>query len=374
MYTLKNLSLLFLLSIFFSCGTSSKTFLFVGSYTNGIPASGIYVYQLNPSTGELQEVEREGNLINPSFLTISPNGKYLYSCTESQLKTHGSVSAFQIDSLTGKINFINKQSSGGRNPAHVVVDHSNRYIFCSNFTDSGIGTMKCNSDGSLEPLAQYFEYEEGSIVPKRQDVSHLHSGNISPDGKFLFAPDLGSDKIRVFNFDPNNLLTENHSLTLESEKGAGPRHFTFHPQLKTAYAINEINGTVSSYELQNGQLKLIDQDFSYQNPQDKYSSADIHISPDGKYLYASNRGNENTLSIFSVDLSDGKLTIVGHQSTFGETPRSFVIDPSGNFLIVANQNSNKIIVFKRDKKTGLLSKTDSEVVVNSPSSLKVKRY
>jgi len=360
--------------VFCSCKTPSKTFLFAGSYTGGEKAEGIYVFEFDDSTGELKQIEKEGNLINPSFLTLSPDGNFLYACTESKLKKHGSVSAFKIDTLSGKISFINKQSSGGRNPAHVTSDKSGRFVICSNFTDSSIGIFKTKNDGSLEPLSEIFEFEEGSIVPGRQAKSHLHSANLSPDNQFVFAPDLGSDKIRVFDLDSENLLTENHDLTIETKKGNGPRHFTFHPNEKFAYCLDEISGTVSSYSYQNGQLTLIDNDFSYQEKREKYGSADIHVSPDGKFLYASNRVTENTISIFSIDSITGELTLAGHQSTHGKMPRSFVISPSGEYLIVANRQSNNIVVFKRNLKTGLLTKVNFEVQMSEPSSLKMRTY
>lgn len=364
----------FLVFAFFSCQSPSKTYLFVGSYTDGQKAEGIYVYKLKNKTGALIEVEREGNLINPSFLTISPNGKFLYACTESKMATSGSVSAFAIDSLTGKITFLNKQSAGGRNPVHVVVDQHNEYVICSNFTDAGISVFKCDTSGRLEPLSELLEFSGKSIVSGRQDEAHLHSAHFSPDNNYVFAPDLGTDKIRAFTFDHQNLLTEIDSLTVETKKGSGPRHFTFHPNHKWAYCIEEISGAVSFYAYQNGHLELRDSYFSYSKKQESYSSADIHVSPDGKFLYASNRGAENTIAIFAINEAQGSLSLIGHQPTGGEIPRSFVIDPSGQFLMVANRSSNQISVFKRDLKSGLLTITKTVLHISDPSSLKMRKY
>ncbi len=369
---------LLLMLIFFSCTVSkqenSKTFLFAGTYNNNEENDGIYVYEFNTITGELTEVDRENNLLNPSFLTITPNGKFLYACIDTEIDKIGSVAAFKIDSLSGKIEFINKQSSGGRNPVYVDVDKNNEFVVASNYSDAGVCIFKCNSDGSLQALSKLIEFEGSSIIKGRQDEAHVHSVNFDPDSNYLFAPDLGTDKIYALKFDKNNLITLDDSLTVNTEKGAGPRHFTFHPNKKFGYCVEELSGSVTAYNYKEGELSKIDTYFSYNNKQDGYGSADIHISPDGKFLYASNRWNENSISIFKINQKNGELSLVGHESTYGEHPRSFVISPSGEFLIVANQISGQIIVFKRDEKTGLLTKTKSEIKVNSPASLKMIEY
>ena len=164
------------------------------------------------------------------------------------------------------------------------------------------------------------------------------------------------------------------SLTIKTTPGAGPRHFTFHPNNKFAYCIEEISGTVSAYSYHNGKLDSIQKIFSYAKTQNAYASADIHISPDGLFLYASNRVTENTLSIFSINQQNGKLKLVGHQSTLGEHPRNFTIDPSGRYLLVANASTNNIVVFKRDIKTGLLTTTGNQIQISSPSCLVMRNY
>lgn len=354
----------------------SKTFLFVGSYTDGKKADGIYIYEFNTKNGKLKEVERGEEIINPSFLTISPNGKYLYACTETKLETHGSVSAFKIDTLSGQITFLNKQTTGTRNPVHVLVGKQNKYVFSASYTDAGVNVFKCNADGSLAPHLELIKFKEGSgIIPNRQAASHVHSVNLSFDNKYLFAPDLGADKIRAFTFDAQNLLTEADELTVQTEEGSGPRHFTFHPNNKYAYCIEELGGKVSAYSYYNGQLTWLASYFSNSKKHPVYASSDIHISPDGKFLYAANRlEDENTIAIFKIEQATGKLTLVGHQSTLGNHPRSFIIDPTGKFLIVANQLSNSVIVFKRNTKTGLLTQTKTKLEMDAPSSLKMRTY
>lgn len=372
--------ILFIIIFLFSFGvalgqSSARTYLFVGSYTEGENAEGIYVYEFNSSTGTLKEVEREDNLINPSFLTLSNDGRFLYACTESQLEKNGSIASFRIDTLSGKISFINKQDAEGRNPVHLVVDKNDRYLINSNYTDAGISIFKINKNGALDSCSLLLEFKGGSVVPNRQDKAHIHSCNFSADNNFLFAPDLGHDRIRAFSYNQEGILEVQNKLDILTRPGSGPRHFTFHPNHRYAYCIEELSGTVTSYSYQNGQLKWIDSDFSYSKIRKSYASSDIHISPDGKFLYAANRlKGENTLSIFSISPGDGTLSLVAHQKTFGDHPRSFVIDPGGKFLIVANQNSGSIVVFKRNLISGLLTKVGSELSLKLPSSLKMKEY
>jgi 6-phosphogluconolactonase len=352
----------------------SRTFLYVGSYTSGEIREGIYVYSFNNQTGELTEVEIEDKIINPSFITISPNGNFLYACTDTKLDVSGSISAFKIDSTSGQIHFLNKQSTKGRNPVHVIVDNTNQYIIASNYTDSGICLFKSDSTGRIESTAQLINFEGSSVIEGRQDNSHIHSCNFSLDNKYLFSPDLGSDKIHVFSFDFENLLNQIDTLTVKTNPGAGPRHFTFHPTLSKAYCVDELSGEVTSYNYHDGQLSQPKSYFSYQQKQEEYASSDIHISPDGKYLYVSNRQDENTISIFEINSLNGELTLKASQNTLGEIPRNFVIDPTGNYLIVANQISDELVVFKRNSETGLLTYLNSVKGIQKPSSLKMVQY
>lgn len=374
--TIFKIAFFFFFLVLMSCQNESKVFLFVGSYTDGEKKEGIYVYEFDPVNGNLTEVEKEGDLINPSFLMISANGQYLYACTETRLQTPGSVSAFQIDTLTGHITFLNKQTAGGRNPVHLAVDKNNQYVVNSSYTDAGLSIFKTDANGRLNPYSKLIEFGEGSnIVEGRQEESHVHSAHFSPDDKYLFAPDLGADKIRAFTFDESGQLIQVENLDVNTQAGSGPRHFTFHPNQRLAYSIEELSGNVVAYTYQDGQLKEIDHYFSYSQKQESYAGADIHISPDGKFLYASNRlSEENTIAIFKIEENSGQLDLVGHQSTFGDHPRNFVIDPTGAFLLVANMNSGNIVVFKRDMNTGLLTKMESEIKVEKPSSLQMRQY
>jgi 6-phosphogluconolactonase len=364
------------LSIFYA-QNNSKTFLFIGTYTEGKIDLGIYIYEFDSKTGDLKFSSNAENMTNPSFLTISPNGKFLYACTDTKMPNKGSVTAFKIDSINGKITLINKQASGGENPVYLTVYKNNKFIVNGNYTEGNVTIFSANEDGSLNPYSQIIQFTDSSINKTRQEKAHIHSTVFSPKNDYIFLPDLGADKIRVYKFDSNNLkpLMPIDDSIVNTVPGSGPRHFTFHPNGNFAYCIEELSGMVSAYSYNNGKLDSIQRIFSYSKTQESYGSSDIHISPDGLFLYASNRWNkENTISLFSINQNTGKLTLVGHQPTFGDHPRNFIIDPTGNFILVANQVTNNIVVFKRNWKTGLLTKTKTEISVPRPSCLQMRKY
>ena len=366
--------LLFL--FFFNAGFSQNktTYLLVGTYTDSKPGKGIYVYAMNAATGELTLKSTGENITNPSFLNISPNGKFLYACTETKTLVPGNVSAFAIDSVNGSISFINKQSSTGANPVYVMVDKSNQFLAVANYTAGSAVVLSINKNGSVNAAVQSIQFYDSSINKTRQEKSHIHSTIFSPDYDYLYLPDLGSDKIRAFKFDRANAspLIAADNLTVKAIPGSGPRHMVFHPNKKFGYCIEEMSGMVVVYSYNKGKLVPSQRINSNQKKVDEYSSADIHISPDGLFLYASNRV-ENTVSIFSIG-SNGLLKLIGHEPTQGDVPRNFTIDPTGNFLLVANQGTNNIIVFRRNKKTGMLTNTGFQVSVPAPSCLQIRSY
>lgn len=358
-------------------GQYTKTYLFVGTYTEGIADKGIYIYEFNTQTGKLKELATGQKLVNPSFLTLSSSGEYVYACTETKLPGKGSVSAFKFDSIEGDLTLLNTQKSGGDNPVYLTVSADNKYVVNANYTAGSVSVFKSKADGSLMPYQQLVKFQGKGPNHRRQESAHIHATVFSPDFAYLFFPDLGSDKIRVYRFDgqQNQVLEEMSTHDYTAEPGSGPRHMIFHPNARFAYCIEELSGTVAVFRYADGKLNNIQQIFAYSKPQEEYSGADIHISPDGLYLYASNRGeNENTIAIFSIDGVSGRLNLVGHQDSYGKLPRNFTIDPTGHFVIVANQGTNNLVVFKRDLKSGLLTYTGEEVNVPRPSCLKMRGY
>jgi len=373
----KFLSLVFLVLLSFSCESKKDTtLLFVGSFTEKIPGEGIHVYEFNTKTGETALKFKLDSVTNTSFLKLSNNGKYLYSVMNSQMTYNGKIGAFAVDSTKGKLDLINIQDCGGLNPAHIEIDKTGRFLTSSQYSDGSLSLFKIRKDGGLNPYNQVLKFEDSSIIKNRQEASHIHSSNFSPDNAFLFAHDLGADKIRQFGFDRTHqdsmIQNKNH---IKMKLGSGPRHFTFHPNGKFGYSVAELSGKLTAFNYINGDLEFIEDYKSYEKEQDIYRAADIHISPDGKFLYASNRGpSEDSISIFSIDLNTGRLSLIGHESTFGEHPRNFTIDTSGKFLLVANQFSGNIVIFRRNIETGLLTKLPNEIKVENPSSLQMQTY
>ena len=361
----------------FSCKTEkNQTLLFVGSFTDKKPGEGIHVYEFNTETGGSTLQYTLDSVINTSFLRLSPNGKFIYAVVESQMDYHGKVAAFEVDSINFNLKLLNMQDCGGRNPAHIEIDKTGKYLMNSNYTDPSLSIFKINQNGSLNPYNQVIRFKDSSIIKNRQKEAHIHSSNVSPDGKFLFAQDLGADKIRGFELDRTQkdsiLQNENQ---IKVKPGSGPRHFAFHPNGKYGYGIAELSGKITAYKYNNGDLEFIEDYLSYSQEQDIYRAADIHISPDGKFLYASNRGpEEDSISIFSVNTDDGTLNLVGYEPTHGEHPRNFAISPDGGFLLVANQFSDNIVIFMRDKITGKLTKLQQDISIDNPSSIEMRTY
>lgn len=359
---------------FFALTLSAQNFyLFVGTYTSG-KSKGIYVYQFNTNTGELQWVSNTDSSSNPSFLAIAPDGKHIYAVNEVSRNEAGLVTSYAFDAQTGKLRFVNQQSSGSENPCHISITKNGKWLAVANYTGGSLASFPINPDGSVEPFAQHIVHTGKSVNPTRQEKPHVHSVFFSPDEKFLFTPDLGTDKLNAYQFNQQSkkpLKPAPVPFTM-ADPGSGPRHLDFSPNGKFLYLIEEMSGSVTVYGYNNGITKRIQKMATH--PADykgQPGSADIHVSPDGKFLYASNRGDENNLAIFSIDALTGKLTSVGYQSTMGIQPRNFMIDPTGKFLLVANQKTNNIVIFRRDMSTGLLQQTLQQIEVPSPVCLKM---
>jgi len=364
-----NIILFFMLLM--SAAHAQNMFLFIGTYTN-TGSKGIYVYKFNAATGKVEAVSNTENVVNPSYLAVTTNGKYVYAVNETNGDHPGKVSAFSFEKETGKLHFINQQISGGDDPCYVSVNKTNNWLFVANYSGGSVSAIQINKDGSLNPAAQVIQHNGKSINKERQEKAHVHSAVLSPAQDYLLTADLGMDKVMAYKFSPQQTkpLPEDATSFVSVTPGNGPRHVTFHPNGKFAYLSKEMGGTVGAYKYQDGNLTLLQNiaahpaDFAGQP-----GSADIHVSPDGKFLYVSNRGEENNLAIFSVSAATGKLTFKGYQSAIGKTPRNFIIDPTGQYLLVANQDSNNIVIFKRNSVTGLLKETGQQIELPRPVCL-----
>lgn len=354
---------------------SQNTYVFLGSYNRDLSAEAIQVYELDTLKGKLTKVTSVKNVINPSYLTVSPNGKFVYACTDTKTPNAGSVSSFEFNPENKTLNFLNKQSSGGENPVYLSLHKSGKWLVNGNYSEGSVSVHPILENGKIDSIAQNFQYSDGSVHKERQTRSHVHSTVFSPENDYLFMPDLGADKIRCYGFDASlkQPLVETKVPFTKTDLEAGPRHFTFHPNGKFGYCIEEMSGSISVYQYESGTLKPIQRINTHpENITSGFESSDIHISPDGKFLYASNRGKENNIAIFFID-ENGLLKNIGYQSTLGNHPRVFAIDESGKFLIATNVNSGNVVVFKRNPKTGLLKKVGNEVKMENVSCVQIKR-
>jgi 6-phosphogluconolactonase len=366
----------FLLACFLICFTASlpaqEYYLFVGTYTSG-KSKGIYVYRFNEKTGEMSTVSHTDSASNPSFLVPSPDGKYLYAVNENAGSRSGGVSAYSFDKTTGALKLLNQVASGGDDPCHVSITHNGKWLTVANYSGGSLSVFPIRANGSLLPYTQLIQHKGKSVNSTRQEKAHVHASFFSPDEKLLLATDLGMDEVTLYPFRQNlsKPLQTNDAPVIKIHAGGGPRHLTFSPDGKFLYIMEEMGGSVDVYKYQQGRTQFMQRIASHpDNYNGQPGSADIHISPDGKFLYASNRGNENNIAIFSI-LPDGRLKAAGYQSADGNGPRNFMIDPEGNFLLVANQQTNNIVVFRRNKEDGSLLPTLQQINVPNPVCLKL---
>lgn len=284
------------------------------------------------------------------------------------------VSAFAIDPVSGSLQFLNSESSGSEGPCYVSVDKTGQFVFVGNYSGGSLAALSVQPNGSLTPR-QHIVHQGASVNKQRQDRPHVHAVVVSPDNNYVVVPDLGTDRLVIYDFKPvktgEPLSPANPAFT-PVDPGSGPRHFTFHPNGRYAYVIQELSGTITAFNYSKGRLAKI-QSITMLEPdfKGKIGAADIHVSPDGKFLYGSNRGDANDIVIYAINPGSGQLTFAGRQSTLGKGPRNFMIDPTGQFLLVANQNSDNIFIFKRDSKTGLLTDTGKSIEVGAPVCLKM---
>lgn len=346
--------------------------VFLGTYNWSKEKPGIYVYELRK--GKLKKRSSFTGVMNPSFISLSPDGRFLYACTESKTKDAGSVSAFRVDSVAAKLHFINSRPSGGENPVYVQVHPSGKWLVNANYTQGSLSVYPLDDQGGVGEQVQNLHFQEGSVNPKRQEKSHVHASVFSPDGTHLYAPDLGADKIRVFPFDARAAkpLDERAASAVITSAGAGPRHLVFHPSGAYAYGIEELGGAVEVYSCMGGKLTAIQRILTHEGPdlKDKESS-DIHLSPDGKFLYAANRGSDNNIALFGVG-SDGQLEKIGYFPTRGDHPRAFALDEE--FLVVAHPVRGEVTLFRRDETNGKVKKVGKKVKIPGVSTVQIRIY
>ncbi len=352
--------------------TAQKEIIYMGSYSQR-DSKGIYIYEFDRAALAFNLVQTVSDFINPSFLVLNPDGNFLYSVVT--VKGEGdtkfdAVASFSINENDGRLTPLNKVPTHGKGACHVSIDKTGKWIFVSHYGSGSLAVFPVNNDGSIGDTIQFIQNEGGSVHP-RQTVPHVHSSLVSPDNKYLYVADLGTDKVLIYSLDQKTgRLTATTEAFSASRPGSGPRHFTFHPDNSCFYVADEISSSVSVYtrDAKTGFLSSLQtistlpEGFSGQN-----TVADIHCSPNGKYVYVSNRGH-NSLAIFSI-MEDGSLVFVAHEPVQGDHPRNFVIDPKGDYLIVANQNTDNVVIFKMDHATGLLKYSGTTLNIPAVSCL-----
>lgn len=337
-------------------------FVFVGTYTKKEghvdgKAEGIYTLNLSPEGG-LQRAQTEAGIVNPSFLTVDTKAGLLYAVSEigPDVDSSGLVVAYRINRDDGSLQRLNEQPTHGFAPCYISLSPDGRFAFVANYSGGAIAMYPRLSDGRLGPAADVHTLTGQGPHPE-QESAHPHCIIPAPDAPFVYVADKGSDRILIFRLEAEaQRLVPTEQGALKVQAGAGPRHLVFHPKLPRLYLVNELDATVcvAEYSSSDGSLKLLQTITTLPESYEGFNAcADIRISPDGKHLYASNRGH-NSLAIYEVDETDGRLRPLGHQPTEGDFPRNFALSPDGQWLYAANQNSDNIVGFERNTSTGLL--------------------
>lgn len=348
---------------------------YIGTYTQK-GGAGIYVLELDRETGEVTKARVAAEQKNPSFVAIHPSRKFLYAVSEVDNvdgKTGGGASAYRIDAKSGALEKLNAEMTGGGAPCHLVVDAAGKNLLLANYSGGSVACLPIGADGALKPTSSFIQHVGSSVDKGRQEAPHAHSINVDPTGAYAVVADLGLDKVLVYKFNSDvGTLSPNNPASTSTKPGGGPRHFAFHPSGKYAYTNLEMTSEVTAFLVQPGGVLAGIQTLSTLpngEPVPGNSTAECQVHPNGKFVYVSNRGH-NTLAIYSVDLSNGRLKHIGNQSTGGAVPRNFCIDPSGRFILAANQESDSVVVLKVDQETGLLTPTGSQSQVSMPVCVK----
>ncbi len=360
------------LSVFAQSG--AKEIIYIGTFSE-LGSKGIYVLEFDRSSGDLSLIQTIAGKESPNFLAVHPHGKFLFSVNSQgldQMKQWGSVTSYAIDQKTGKLSMINEQPSYGKGPCHVSVYPTGKWIFVSNYSDGIVTILPITQDGKIGVSSQRLQLVGSSIDPERQQGPHTHSAIPTLDGRFLYASDLGIDKVMIYNFNnANGTIAAAKQPWVEVPEGSGPRHFVIHKNSELAFLAEEMSSTLHAFRVNPTDGSLTSY-FRMSTLPKGYSGesyvADIHLNPMGTKLYVSNRGH-NSIAIFDVNAVNGNIKFIKTVPSGGDYPRNFMIEPSGKFAFVANQNSDNIVVFSIDEQ-GILNQTNSSIDLPSPVCVK----
>ena len=346
--------------------------VYVGTYTNDGRSKGIYLLMMARRTGALRVVGPAAETTEPSFLTLVPNGSFLYAVnetTEYEGKPSGALSAFARNRGTDALTFINKLPTGGGAPCYVTLDGRGKFVLVANYVGGSVAVFSRRKDGGLGEVTSFVQHVGHGPDADRQSSPHAHCIMPDPSNRFVLVADLGLDRVFVYGFDAKSgTLTGSPVTEAGMAAGAGPRHLAFHPSGRILYVVNELDSTVSTlrYDKRTGKLTILQTVPSVSEPvSGRNAPADVHVHPSGRFLYMSNRGHDS-IAAFTIDKSTSTLRPLQLEATGGHWPRNFAIDPSGRFLFVANQRSNTIDTHRIDTATGRLTPTGQRLELPSP--------
>ncbi|MDD4993391.1 MAG: lactonase family protein [Paludibacter sp.] len=343
----------------------NKYRLLIGTYTNTGKSEGIYTYEIDLDKFVFTQKSVAKEMVNPSYLALTTDKKYVYAVSESG--TASKTGAFAFDEPLGKLSFINSSDTHGSGPCFVSA--TKHHVITANYNGGSISVFGRNENGSLTDVLQLIQHVGGSIDPIRQTAPHVHQVKFTLDGKYLLVNDLGTDKVTVYSYNPNaksDILVAYDSIQVKA--GSGPRHLTFSEDGKRVYLLQEMDGTITVLKLDKGKLTKLQETTVVKKTDIETGAADIHLSPDERFLYATNRGTANDISCFSVT-KNGTLTFVQQYLTGGVGPRNFSLTPDGKYLLIGNQRTDNITIFKRNTKTGELTNTGKSLEVGAPVCL-----
>jgi 6-phosphogluconolactonase len=369
---MKTLLLLTLASLLAVRLAAEPLTVYVGTYTD-TTSKGIYRFTLDPKTGATTSPVLAAETKNPSFLALHPNGRFLYAVGEMDSfngKKGGAVSAFAIDPKTGDLKLLNRQPSEGTGPCHLVVDGAGKNVLVANYGGGNVAVLPLGADGRLAPAASVAMHEGSGPNKGRQEKPHAHGIYLSADQRFAFSPDLGADRVFVYRYGALKGTLDPHGAAV-LPPGSGPRHLAFDPKETHAYVINELLSTITVFAYDAAQGTLTAGETVSTLPAGfagTSSTAEVAVSPDGRFVYGSNRGDDS-LAVFTRNETTGRLTPRGHLPVGGKTPRHFAFDPTGQYILAAHQGSDTISVLRVDAKTGLATPVGATLPVGKPVCL-----
>lgn len=347
--------------------------IYVGTWTGSEGGGrGIYRLDFDTTTGAISTPQPVTETPNPSYLAFAPGGQYLYSV--NQTADSSSVSAFRVDETTGALTLLNTVPAGGQSPCYISIDETGQWLLVANYVSGTVAVLPVRADGSLGEATQVVQHTGSGPNPDRQEGPHAHYINVGPQNRFAFASDLGIDQVRIYPLDTERgRLDEQSVRVVETAPGSGPRHLDVHPSGEYIYVVGELDGTVTTYAYDAEAGQMVEQQTVSTLPGDfegANKSADIHVHPSGKFLYASNRGDADSIVAYAIDPETGRLTVVGRQAEAIDWPRNFAIDPSGRYLLAANRHADRLTVYRIDPATGALSFTGHTAAVPEPMCIK----